>query len=55
MTNKDMGILDLILIIAKHRILVITICCLAAIGSVTYSIRESIAKQNNDHYSKLVA
>jgi LPS O-antigen subunit length determinant protein (WzzB/FepE family) len=38
MTNKDMGILDLILIIAKHRILVITICVLAAIWSITYAL-----------------
>lgn len=38
MMNKEMGILDLILVIAKHRVFVVIICFLAAIVAVIYAL-----------------
>jgi uncharacterized protein involved in exopolysaccharide biosynthesis len=38
MINKEMGILDIILVVAKHRLMVIIICCLAAIAAISYSL-----------------
>ncbi|HPM04855.1 MAG TPA: Wzz/FepE/Etk N-terminal domain-containing protein [Candidatus Cloacimonas sp.] len=38
MTNKEMGILDLVLVLAKHRILIIVLCFLAVAGSVIYAL-----------------
>ncbi len=38
MKSKEMGVLDLILIIAKHRVMVLIICVLAAGGAIAYSL-----------------
>lgn len=38
MNKNELGLLDIILVIAKRKYLVITICCIVAVAAIIYSL-----------------